>query len=191
MKMKTIKFATSNPNKVVEGNIVGKEFGIEFVQIMEDYPEIRDEDVARVAEEGAKFVYGSVKEPIIVEDTGLFINALNGFPGTYSKFVFRKIGNDGILRLMKGMDSGAEQGNRRAVFVSAIGYYDGDRVIVFKGEVNGRITSEPKGNVGFGYDPIFMPDDYDKTFAENRELKLEISHRRNSFQKFCEWLVSE
>ena len=186
MKMKTIKFATSNPNKVVEGNIVGKEFGIEFVQIMEDYPEIRDEDVARVAEEGAKFVYGSVKEPIIVEDTGLFINALNGFPGTYSKFVFRKIGNDGILRLMKGMDSGAEQGNRRAVFVSAIGYYDGDRVIVFKGEVNGRITSEPKGNVGFGYDPIFMPDDYDKTFAENRELKLEISHRRNSFQKFCE-----
>ena len=191
MKMKTIKFATSNPNKVVEGNIVGKEFGIEFVQIMEDYPEIRDEDVARVAEEGAKFVYGSVKEPIIVEDTGLFINALNGFPGTYSKFVFRKIGNDGILRLMKGMDSGAGQGNRRAVFVSAIGYYDGDRVIVFKGEVNGRITSEPKGNVGFGYDPIFMPDDYDKTFAENRELKLEISHRRNSFQKFCEWLVSE
>ena len=191
MKMKTIKFATSNPNKVVEGNIVGKEFGIEFVQIMEDYPEIRDEDVARVAEEGAKFVYGSVKEPIIVEDTGLFINALNGFPGTYSKFVFRKIGNDGILRLMKGMDSGAGQGNRRAVFVSAIGYYDGDRVIVFKGEVNGRITSEPKGNVGFGYDPIFMPDDYDKTFAENRELKLEISHWRNSFQKFCEWLVSE
>ncbi len=147
-----ILFATSNPHKVHEGNETGKEFGIEFKQISVPYSEIRDEDVGRIAEDGANFVFSKIKKPVIVEDTGLFIDALNGFPGPYSAFVFRKIGNDGILRLMKNIK------NRKAEFISAIGYCDLEGVKIFKGILNGTIARKPKGNEGFGYDPIFIPD---------------------------------
>ncbi len=183
--MKKVKFATSNPHKVREGNLVGKKFGIDFVQIKQSYPEIRDEDVSKVAEEGGRFVFDKIKEPIIVEDTGLFIEALNGFPGSFSAFVFRKIGNDGILKLL-----GSEK-DRNAEFISAIGYCDENGVKIFKGIVKGSIADEKKGMEGFGYDPIFIPTGYGKTFAEDPDLKSRISHRRKAFQKFCEWLTKE
>ena len=182
-KMKKVKFATSNPHKVREGNLVGKRFDIEFVQIKHAYPEIRDEDVSKVAEEGARFVFDRIKEPVIVEDTGLFIEALNGFPGSFSAFVFQKIGNDGILKLLKGEE------NRKAEFVSVIGYCDENGVKIFKGIVEGSIADEKKGSEGFGYDPLFIPTGYEKTFAEDPELKGKVSHRKKAFQKFCEWLI--
>ncbi len=176
-----ILFATSNLHKVLEGNEIGKEFGIEFKQISVPYPEIRDEDVGKVAEDGARFVFSKIKKPVIVEDTGLFIDALNGFPGPYSAFVFRKIGNEGILRLMKNMK------NRKAEFISAIGYCDLSGVKVFKGVLKGRIAEKPKGNEGFGYDPIFTPENSKKTLAEDFSLKNRISHRKKAFEKFCGW----
>jgi len=179
-----IKFATSNPYKVREGNLVGRKFGMEFVQIKQSYPEIRDEDVSRVAEEGARFVFDRVKEPVIVEDTGLFIEPLNGFPGSFSAFVFQKIGNDGILKLLRG------ERNRKAKFISAIGYCDENGVKIFKGIVGGSIANEKKGGEGFGYDPIFIPINYKRTFAEDPDLKARISHRKRAFQKLCEWLIS-
>lgn len=176
-----ILFATSNIHKVLEGNEIGKEFGIEFKQISVPYPEIRDEDVGKVAEDGAKFVFSKIKKPVIVEDTGLFINALNGFPGPYSAFVFGKIGNEGILRLMKGIN------NRKAEFISAIGYCDSNGVKIFKGILEGTISKSPKGDKGFGYDPIFLPDKSRRTLAENFKLKNKISHRKKAFEKFCKW----
>ncbi len=181
--MKKIKFATSNPHKVREGNLVGGEFGIEFVQVKLGYPEVRDEDVSVVAEEGAWFVFDRVREPVIVEDAGLFIEALKGFPGSFSAFVFHKIGNRGILKLLEG------EVNRRAEFISAVGYCDEGGVRVFKGTVEGLIAGGERGLEGFGYDPIFTPLDYERTFAEDPDLKARVSHRRKAFQKFCEWVI--
>jgi XTP/dITP diphosphohydrolase len=178
-----VRFATSNPHKVLEGNLVGKRFGMEFVQIRHSYPEIRDEDVSRVAEDGARFVFDKINEPVIVEDTGLFIERLNGFPGSFSAFVFQKIGNEGILRLLEN------EGNRNAEFISAIGYCDGKGVNVFRGSVGGTIADDKRGTDGFGYDPIFVPEGYKKTFAEDPEMKAMVSHRRNAFQSFCEWIT--
>ena len=177
-----ILFATSNNHKVREANAVGKEFKIEFVQIQIEYPEIRSESVSRVAGEGARFVFEKIRERVIVEDSGLFIDALNGFPGPYSAFVFRKIGNDGILKLLKE--------NRNAKFISAIGYCDSNGVRTFEGIVKGIIAEKPRGNAGFGYDPIFIPENYEKTFAEDPGLKSRISHRRMAFQKFCNWITN-
>ena len=178
-----ILFATSNHHKVMEANEVGKNFGVEFSHLMERYPEIRDEDVSRVAEAGAKFVFEKIQKPVVVEDTGLFIEALNGFPGSYSAFVFKKIGNQGILQLLK------EKENRNARFISAVGYCDSDGVRIFQGLVEGSIAREAKGGAGFGYDPIFIPEGQSETFAQDPEMKNGISHRRRAFEKFCRWVI--
>ena len=177
-----IQFATSNPYKVSESNVVGELFGIEFTQVMGNYPEIRDEDVANVAREGAKHVFNRVGERIIVEDTGLFINELNGFPGSFSSFVFHKIGNRGIIKLLDGFT------DRSARFISAIGYCDKNGIRVFEGVAEGTITLESRGSEGFGYDPIFVPKGNELTFAEDPELKNLVSHRRMAFEKLCKWL---
>ncbi|MBN2013980.1 MAG: XTP/dITP diphosphatase [Candidatus Altiarchaeota archaeon] len=179
-----VKFATSNRHKVQEGNVVGGEYGIEFIQLKEPYPEIRDDDVREVAREGAGFVYDKVKFPVIVEDTGLFIESLKGFPGSYSAFVYGKIGCEGILRLLSGIE------DRKAWFTSAIGFCDESGVRIFVGEARGTISEEARGNAGFGYDPIFVPGGYEKTFAEDPQLKNQVSHRRKAFQKFCQWISS-
>jgi XTP/dITP diphosphohydrolase len=184
-KVKEVKinFATSNKFKVDEANSVGKKFGIIFMQIFQDYPEIRDESVEKIAEEGAKFVFQKVKKAVIVEDTGLYIEVLDGFPGSYSKFVFQKIGNEGILKLLKGEEK------RNATFISAVGYCDDQGARVFTGFMNGKISKEIKGKGGFGYDPIFLPEGYEKTFAEDYELKSKISHRKKAFEGFCRWVI--
>jgi len=178
-----IKFATSNPHKVSEANLVGKKYGIEFVQLREDYPEIRDEDVRMVARAGAAYVFNIVRGPVIVEDTGLFIEGLEGFPGSYSAFVFNKIGNEGILGLMQGAK------DRKAEFVSAIGYCDIDGVQIFDGEVKGMIGTEITGTAGFGYDSIFIPEGHEKTFGEDPELKARVSHRMNAFDRLCKFIA--
>ncbi len=178
-----ILFATGNKHKLGEANSIGKKFGVKFRKVDVPYPEIRDTDVARVAEAGAKFVFEKIKNPVIVEDSGLYIEALDGFPCTYSKFVFEKIGNEGILKLMETKD------NKNAKFKSAIGYCDGKVVKVFVGIVEGKITKNVKGSSGFGYDPIFVPRGQKKTFAEDYELKNRISHRNTAITELCEWLV--
>ncbi|MBU4266819.1 MAG: XTP/dITP diphosphatase [Candidatus Altiarchaeales archaeon] len=178
-----LKFATSNPHKVSEANQVGRKYGIEFVQLEQDYPEIRDEDVRMVARAGAAYVFNIIREPVIVEDTGLFIEGLGGFPGSYSAFVFNKIENQGILRLMQGA------GDRKAEFISAIGYCDIDGVQIFDGAVRGSIGTEITGTAGFGYDSIFIPDGHEKTFGENPKLKAEVSHRMKAFDKFCKFIA--
>lgn len=182
MKIRAVNFATSNKFKVDEANSVGKKFGIKFVQLKINYPEIRDENVENVAKAGAKFVFEKIKKPVIVEDTGLYIKALNGFPGAYSKFVFQKIGNKGILKLLEG------EKNRKAEFVSSVGYFDGKELRIFTGISKGKILEIEKGAAGFGYDPIFLPDGYEKTFAQDYELKKKISHRKIAFEKFCKWV---
>jgi XTP/dITP diphosphohydrolase len=109
---------------------------------------------------------------------------LNGFPGPYSAYVFRKINCNGILRLMHGAR------NRNAVFISAVGFCDKNTVKVFKGECMGKISEESRGEQKFGYDPIFIPDTEKKTFAEDEEMKARVSHRKKSFERFCKWYTS-
>lgn len=177
-------FATSNQHKVREANQVGREYNVAFKQVNVLYPEVRSESVRKVAEEGVKYVYGQIKRPIIVEDSGLFIEALNGFPGPYSAYVYGKIGCEGILRLMSGLE------NRKARFVSAIGFHDRRGTEVFEGMVEGFITGEARGDKGFGYDPVFKSADVPKTFAEDLKHKNMVSHRRKATELLCRFLNS-
>lgn len=179
-----VLFSTTNKHKIKEANEIGKIYGIEFEQVNFPYPEIRDEKFENVASEGVMYVYERVKNAVIVEDSGIVIDVLNGFPGTFSAFVEKKIGNKGILKLMKGVE------NRKAKYISAVAFYDGKILKTFVGIVEGKISDEERGSGGFGYDPIFIPDGLGATFGENPTLKNEISHRKKSIEGFCKFYLS-
>lgn len=155
--MKEITFVTSNENKVKEIKKLLKNTKVNQENI--DYPEIQDE-IKEVAKHGAKWCYQKIKKPLIVEDSGLFIKEFKGFPGPFSSYVFEKIGNDGIINLLNN------KVNRKAYFLSIIGFIKQNKIKLFKGKTEGKITKEKSGNKGFGYDPIFSPKNAEKTFGE-------------------------
>jgi len=126
--------------------------------------------------------------PIFVEDAGLFVEALKGFPGPYAAYVYHTIGNQGILKLM------ADTENRGANFQSVISYCDSENSVdpvSFYGEIKGEITPAQRteqGKSGFGFDPIFQPEGSSRTFAEMTvEEKNGYSHRAAAIRRFAEW----
>jgi XTP/dITP diphosphohydrolase len=126
------------------------------------------------------------KKPILVEDSGLFIESYYGFPGPYSHYVLDTLKLQGVLKLMEGNEK------RSASFRSVIAYKDETGIHMFKGIVKGRIAYGIKGSKGFGYDPIFIPDEVngDQTFGElPNKIKNTLSHRARSFQALGAWLT--
>ena len=176
-KARALRFVTSNPHKFAEAESILKEFGVIIRHEKLSYREERSESLAEIAADSARGLAGKVEAPFFVEDSGLFVKALNGFPGTYSAWALGKIGLPGLLRLMKG------EGDRRAAFMSAIALFDGKKVLVFEGEVKGRIAFRQRGRGGFGYDPLFTPEGRSRTFAEmSGERKSALSHRRRALE---------
>ncbi len=176
-----VRFVTSNRNKFQEAERIGELYGVQLEWVERKYMEPQGsilEDVARIS---AEILANDVNPPFFIEDSGLFIDALNGFPGVYSSYVFKTIGNKGILRLMEGIE------RREASFVCVIAYHDGKGVRTFRGEVKGMISSDARGDHGFGYDPIFEVDG--RTFAEMGEEKNMYSHRRLALERFFSWLA--
>jgi XTP/dITP diphosphohydrolase len=174
-------FVTGNLYKFREAERILKEYDVIIEYKDMKCEEIRAETCEEVALSSLRFLRRSLNKPFFVEDSGLFINTLNGFPGTLSSWVFKKIGNEGILKLLRG-----ERG-RDAHFLSAIAAWDGRNEKLFVGRVDGHISHELRGK-GFGYDPIFIPAGSDKTFGEDEKIKSLCSHRRNSLKKLAEWI---
>jgi XTP/dITP diphosphohydrolase len=178
----SLYFASSNENKFLEiENLLEKEKGIKIHFSKVILKEIQSESIIEVAEDKVKKAFNMIKKPVIVEDDGLFIKDLNGFPGIYSSFVFKTIGNKGILNLLKDNE------NRKASFTSIFSFFDGKIIESFSGETTGYITTKilPEG---WGFDPIFKPENEDKTYGQIDILKKnEISHRSKALRKFLEW----
>ena len=128
----------------------------------------------------AKEAFAEIGRPIIVEDGGLFIPSLNGFPGAYSAWAMKKIGNGGVLKLVAGKD-------RKACFKACVAYCDENGARAFCGEAHGEIAGNERGKTGFGYDPIFIPTGEKQTFAESETIKNRVSHRFNAFTAFAKW----
>lgn len=134
----------------------------------------------------ALFAFKVSNRPALADDSGLFIDALEGEPGIFSsRYGYDDV--DRIARILKNLhDSEDRSASFRAVFVY---YYELQRYEFFEGECRGTIAYEPRGNNGFGYDPIFIPDGYNKTFAElGKEIKNRISHRALALAKFKRFL---
>ncbi|MBU6998756.1 MAG: XTP/dITP diphosphatase [Theionarchaea archaeon] len=171
-------FITSNNHKCAE---IRKLTDIPIVQRDLSYPEIQADTLQEVAESGAEYCYPRLGEPCFVEDSGLFCDALRGFPGPYSNYVYRTLGCEGILRLVSQ--------NRNAHFASVIAYHDGSEVNLFMGEIRGTLAETIKGEKGFGFDPIFIPEGETRTFAEmETEEKNLYSHRGKAFTAFISYL---
>ena len=172
-------FVSSNSHKYQEAKNILEPLGIKLGFFKSSLEEIQSNSLKEIAFQKAKDAFSKYKKPVIIEDDGLFIESLEGFPGPYSSYVFKTIGNKGILNLLKN--------NRKAKFVSIITFCDKTILQSFEGKLDGTISKLEKGK-GWGYDPIFIPKNSKKTFAELNN-KNKLSHRYKSLKKFSNWYL--
>jgi XTP/dITP diphosphohydrolase len=187
LKGRFVFFATGNVHKFNEArSILTKlDIGVGMLKVKDN--EIQSDSLKEIAQTSAQDAFKRCHLPVIVEDAGLFIDALNGFPGPYAAYAYKTIGNKGVLKLMETVE------NRKALFQSAFAYCDSEAEapLLFEGEAEGEITvneREGNGRSGFGFDPIFRPSGNIQTFAQMTiEEKNDFSHRAKGFRKFAEW----
>jgi len=171
-----IVFATSNKNKLREARML---LGADVASRSVELDEIQSLSLKDVAQRKAIDAYMLLKSPVFVEDTGLFIAKMNGFPGPMIKWVVQGIGLEGVCSLAR---------HGKAYAKTCVAFYDGNELKSFTGRKDGRISSRPMGE-GFGWDSIFMPDGKSITFAQmSLEEKNLISHRSIAFRKFKRFL---
>lgn len=185
--MNRIYFATGNPHKVEEAKLILKDYNVDLIHLNIQRVEIQSTDLVEIATYSLNQIIKDFKNPVFVEDTGLFIDCLNGFPGPFSSYVFKTVGNKGIMKLMK------DEPNRKALFKTVIAFKESNKnknsVKIFIGETLGLIAEEIRG-IGWGYDPIFIPLEGDgRTYAEmNLEEKNMLSHRFKALKLLGEFL---
>ena len=172
-------FVSSNRNKYSEARDIAAIFGIRLGFIRCALEEIQSDSIRSISKRKARDAFEKFARPVLVEDDGLFIDALGGFPGPFSSHAFETIGNNGIMNLL-GRD-------RHARFVSVVSYHSEFMAKSFEAEIHGKIADLAKGK-GWGYDPIFIPDNMDKTFAQLTD-KNTISHRFGSIKRFSRWYL--
>ncbi|UTF55043.1 RdgB/HAM1 family non-canonical purine NTP pyrophosphatase [Natronosalvus rutilus] len=197
--MDTLYFATGNAGKLEEAReYLDGQAALEQVEY--DYTEIQSDDLGEIAATGARETYdamtaeeandgsdvnGSDVDGVLVDDTGLFVDALGGFPGPYSAYVETTVGVERVWRLLEAED----ESNRRAHFRTVMAYADAEGVETFEGSVAGTIVA-PRGEAGFGYDPIFEYNG--QTFAEMTAAeKNAISHRGRALAAFTDWYADQ
>ncbi len=181
-----VLLATSNPGKLEEARTILGPLGLEVQQLDGKGIEIQADTNAEVAAFSSRAAALAAGKAVLVEDAGLFIDELLGFPGPYSAYAFKTIGLRGIIRLL------GDSRSRSAKFVSSLAYCEPEgEPVLFEGVVTGRIASRGKGTKGFGFDPIFVPDGGKKTFGEIAlEEKCQVSHRARAMRKFARWYLS-
>jgi XTP/dITP diphosphohydrolase len=168
----TIQFITTNAGKFAEVSERLAAASVKVVHLDRSYPEIQTDRLEKVLKYAATGLDDEVKGDYLIDDSGLFIEALGSFPGVYSAFVQKKLGNRGILRLMAG------ETYRAAFFETVLLLRQGDEHEVFHGQCRGLIAESERGKGGFGYDPIFIPEGEMRTFGEmSLQEKNAISHR--------------
>ena len=170
------KFVTGNPNKVREAReILG--LALEPVQV-EGLFEIQTPDLNEVVRHKAQQAYSALQCPVMVEDSGLVFHAWNGLPGAFVKWFEETVGCQGMLRMVKDFN------DRSATAICCFAVYDGKNMRIARGEVNGTLAEKIRGENGFGWDVIFIPDGHERTYAEmSAQEKNAISHRKRALDK--------
>ena len=181
-------FATGNDHKVEEAGAALAQYNIE-VKKFEDTQklEIQHPDLGEIASSALALIVSKTDKPVFVEDAGLFIHQLNGFPGPYSSYVFETLGIEGILKLLEDAKT------RKAEFRSAVAFgMNGKWLANFTSATEGTIQMETRGENGFGFDPIFVPMWTSKTFGEMQlKEKTIYSHRAKAITKLALWFLNE
>ncbi|MEO9885793.1 MAG: RdgB/HAM1 family non-canonical purine NTP pyrophosphatase [Balneola sp.] len=190
--MDKLILASRNKNKIEEMKELVAHLGIEVFSAL-DFPDLEEVEEDKPTLEGnalkkARYVNKQTGIPALSDDTGLEVEALDGAPGVYSA---RYAGEDAtyqdnVLKLLATLQG---KSNRKAQFRTVVALVDGDKEYTFEGVCQGSIIEEQQGSKGFGYDPIFMPEDFAETFAQmDASIKNLISHRGKAVQKFVDFL---
>lgn len=187
-----IVFATNNQHKLSEiRQILGDRvevLSLKDINCDVDIPETGTTLEANALQK-AQYIYDHYHMDVFADDSGLEVDALGGAPGVYSARYAGGEGHDSEANMAKLLHELGENNNRKARFRTVIALIIQGQVHEFEGIVNGEIIRERRGGEGFGYDPIFQPEGYDKTFAElGAEVKNQISHRARATKKLIEHL---
>ena len=194
-----IVFATNNKHKLQEIRaILGSDFEIVSLADIGCYDEIPETSntLEANAHQKAEYVFNHYHLNCFADDTGLEVDALNGAPGVHSARYAEGTDHDSEANMKKLLDELGDNTNRKARFRTVIslilaeeGNSSSYKEYLFDGEVKGHIAKEKHGNEGFGYDPLFIPDGYDKSFAElGEDIKNKISHRARAVAKLANFL---
>lgn len=197
-KILSITLVTSNINKLREFRaILEPKIKVEHIKL--EFPELRSEHSQEIAEMSAKMISEKLQKAVVVEDSGLFITALKDFPGTCSAYVHKRIGLEGILRLMDGINDARnngsrnkEESSRQCFYKSAVAYCEpGKNPISFLGIEEGEIAETIRGKNGFGHDPIFIPKEENtdkKTYGEMPDSEQRKKFRRRAIEQLLVWM---
>lgn len=171
-----LKFVTGNINKVREAGTI---LGIQVEQVvLHDLYEVQTSDLRDLVRHKLLQAHTALQEPVMVEDSGLLFSAWNGLPGALVKWFEAAVSCEGMLKMLEPF------ADRGASAVCYVALHDGKNIHIAKGEVRGSIADRIRGNDGFGWDVIFIPEGHDRTFAEmSAEEKNAISHRSRAFER--------
>ncbi len=174
-------FATGNKHKFDEAQAIIPE----LIKVNLDLPEIQSLDSQEIVRCKLQAAFKEFGQPLIVDDTGLYLDCLNGFPGPMIKHFLAAIGPQGIFELTQKYNSSSAQAKATIGYINQLG-----KTSFFEGVVSGRIV-KPTGQTGFGWDPIFLPDSFDQTYAQMTiEQKNQISHRFQALESFRKFFGS-
>lgn len=181
LKLSDLVVVTTNEDKISEINeILGTGHKVSKI----DVPEIQSLDLDEVITHKAKVAYEKIKKPVLVTDVSLEIEGLNGLPGPFVKYFIKTLGPENTVKLIKNK-------NTRTKVTDAVAIYDGKILKIFKGIIYGKVISKSKGKNGFGFDFVFIPGGYTKTYAQmSLSLKNKISHRARALNKLKTFLDS-
>ena len=193
--MRQLLFFSNNKNKIIEIKKIFNKFNLELISLNDLNISEEPEESGRTFEENAKIKsdYGFNKTgiPCFADDSGICIESLNWRPGVHSKRFIHKFKNkeDCFKHIIKRVEV---SGKKNAYFKTSISLsINKNYNVVFSGKINGKISSQRKGDFGFGYDPIFIPNSFNKTFAElSTKEKNKLSHRSIAVTKLVNFLVN-
>ncbi|SRR5258706_2095778 len=175
-----ITFITGNAKKAEE---LASYLNYSLLHKKVDLIEIQSLDIYEIVKHKVTEAYNQIKSPVLVEDTSLIFSSLGKLPGPLIKWFSQELGNEGLCRILN------EYGDRSAVAKVVLGFFDGKDIKYFEGSMDGTISDSPRGQNGFGWDPIFIPKGFDKTWGEMTNVEKEVtSMRKLALQKLEKFL---
>ena len=179
--MPRFKLVTGNRSKLREA---GRILGFEPASVSVDLPEIQSMSLEEVLRQKASEARTHIEDPFVVEESGLELDALNGFPGPLVKWMLDAVGAEGVARVAR--DAGNPVAHARCLLL----YDSGEEVIVVGGACRGSLVLPPRGESGFGWDSVLMPDGEEQTCAElGDDIKDQLSHRGQAWRALVDHLV--
>lgn len=183
MKFEDLVFVTGNDGKVRDAEIF---LGMKIERVKIDLPEIQAVESKEILEEKLDLAIKKIGRPLLVDDTGLHFEGMGGFPGALVKWMIESAGLEKMCRCLDGVE------NRKVVGKMIIGFWDGEKKHFFEGVTEGEIAENPRGENGHGWDPIFIPEGEEKTFAEmSDEERWPHFPRAKALLKLKEFLTEQ